>query len=157
MLAMLLSALPVSPNIAFSIRLTAGVLVIVFTVFYIMRFFQGVAMSRATIETLNLIPQVRRTAFDTRYKRFLILCVSVVVLTIASYVVVFALAAAGVITASAILALKILDIVTSFVFNAGLAYLFHALPSESLKLWSATVTDLGGFANLQEQDADLFD
>ncbi len=64
---------------------------------------------------------------------------------------------AEVVSESATLALVAIDTAVAALFNAGLAYLFHARPSESLKLWSATVTDLGGFANLQEQDADLFD
>ncbi len=114
-------------------------------------------MTRATIETLNLIPQVRRAAFDVRYKRFLILCVGSVVLSIVLYAVLFVLAAAEVLSASATVALVAVDTAVAALFNMGLAFLFHARLTESLKLWSATATDLGGFANLQEQDADLFD
>jgi hypothetical protein len=123
----------------------------------VIRFFQAVAMSRATIETLNLIPQTRRAAFDVRYKRLLVLCVGSVVLSILLYGLLLALGAAEVLNEGGAVALLAVDTAVAALFNLGLAWLFHCRPSESLKLWSATATDLGGFANLQEQDADLFD
>ena len=126
---------------------------------FVLRFFQGIKATRANIELQNLIPQSRREVFSLKYKRFMILCLSLVAYTILSLAIPlgFGFFARYDSADSAQLAFRVMDILASFAFNLLFGYIFLCRPDETLKLWSANSGDLQGFGTLTEQDDDIFD
>ena len=160
---LILSALPLPDMAVIVFGVLALVGLLAFLVLFLVRFFQGIQATRAAIEIQNLIPTGRRVAFDLKYKRFLYLCLGIIAFSVLQYAVQegYSLFLSYNYDNSghpvaAILAFRILDILSSLAFNVLFALIFHCRPDESLRLWSTTRNDLGGFENLQEQDDDLF-
>ena len=160
---LILLALPLPGKVSIAFGLLALVGMLVFLVLFVLRFFQGIQATRSAIDIQNLIPTGRRVAFDLKYKRFLFLCLGMIAFSVLKVAVEvgYALFLSYNYDNSrppvgAILAFRILDILSSLTFNVLFALIFHCRPDESLRLWSTTRNDLGGFENLQEQDEDLF-
>lgn len=149
--------LPLPPAVAISLGFCWVFISVGFIIFFIVRFFQAISTTRAAIEVQNLIPVARREQFDSKYKWFLILCITIivanVVLILSSFIILlFAFFSISIAVAS----IGIIQLILSASFNVILGWLFHARPSETLRLWSTTQQDLGGFSTLEERDEDLF-
>lgn len=132
-----------------------------FVVFFLVRFFSAVSetLSEITLQS-NLIPVPRRMQFETRYARFRIMSIVVIVLQVVLIAVavgttLFALLRDAI--ALAQLVTNILSLLISVVFLVCTSVFFHASRTESLKLYGAPQpSEIGGFGSLQEQDEDVF-